>query len=491
MSASGIDFDTVILTEEELTESSALDHPDNAIAAEGDSLLRRKRGGSSPRNVSPSNRKKSFDDGQLDNEEKREGQDDSVVATPSKRVDNDVAHGKLLTTEEQSDGVVNWRMYGLYWRHGGYIFVFLSLLVSIGGSGSYTYSSFAILNWGIKAYIADLEGDSLSTQENIYYLNRYALFCSMAIVSATLRTFLFIVLGIRASKKIHTLLLKGVLSSPIAHFDATPVGRILNRFTTDLTTTDENLATNMSYVMSVLSSAMANAVAICYTTSGLILALFGPLSCIYYFVQLFFRASNTQLKRLENVSRSPIYSEFGEAMGGVTSLRAYRQASRVIAKMIHLVDTNSSVWMTQQLIKWWLMIRLEIMGGMITCFIAGLAAANSSFIPLKYGALSLQVSFDLIANIKFFVTMSSEVEAMMNSIERMEHYSESIAPEEPPAMIESYTSIESPNKDWPMNGKISFKDVSLSYHGGPLVLKHINLEVNSKEKIGIAGRTGT
>ena len=54
---------------------------------------------------------------------------------------------------------------------------------------------------------------------------------------------------------------------------------------------------------------------------------FGPLMIvlilIYYRIQRFFRNTNTAIARLESVSRSPIYSDFSQALNGVSSLRAY------------------------------------------------------------------------------------------------------------------------------------------------------------------------
>lgn len=66
--------------------------------------------------------------------------------------------------------------------------------------------------------------------------------------------------------------------------------------------------------------------------------------------------------------------------------------------------------------------------------------------------------------------------------------------------IITYTRLDSepgyevkrlPREDWPNEGSITFRDVSLIYYpGGPQVLKNINLSIKGGEKIGVAGRTG-
>lgn len=80
-------------------------------------------------------------------------------------------------------------------------------------------------------------------QHSVQFVHRYGLFSSMAIVTSTLRSMLFVLIGLRVSKSMHTMLLSGVL-----------LGRILNRFTTDLTITDEALATNVAFLLSMISS---------------------------------------------------------------------------------------------------------------------------------------------------------------------------------------------------------------------------------------------
>ena len=66
--------------------------------------------------------------------------------------------------------------------------------------------------------------------------------------------------------------------------------------------------------------------------------------------------------------------------------------------------------------------------------------------------------------------------------------------------VMTYTKLDSepgykvqrlPPEHWPLEGNITFKDVSLTYYpGGPQVLKKINLNIKGGTKIGVVGRTG-
>ena len=82
------------------------------------------------------------------------------------------------------------------------------------------------------------------------------------------------------------------------------------------------------------------------------------------------------------------------------------------------------------------------------------------------------------------VQQTSIVENKMTSVERVMTYTE-IEPEP------GYDADTKPPQQWPRNGRISFKNVSLRYYpDGPQVLKDLSIEIEGEEKFGIAGRTG-
>ena len=84
------------------------------------------------------------------------------------------------------------------------------------------------------------------------------------------------------------------------------------------------------------------------------------------------------------------------------------------------------------------------------------------------------------------VKTSAELESHMTSVERIIEYSRI----EPEAQLESEPN-KKPSVNWPSNGQIIFKEVSLQYKEMPKpVLKQLNCYINGGEKIGIVGRTG-
>ena len=90
----------------------------------------------------------------------------------------------------------------------------------------------------------------------------------------------------------------------------------------------------------------------------------------------------------------------------------------------------------------------------------------------------------LLEELDFTVRQCLEVENMMTSVERVKSYTN--IDSEP-----GYSLQKKPPRDWPAEGRIEVKDVSLMYYkGGPAVLRDLSLSFSQAEKIGIAGRTG-
>ena len=64
------------------------------------------------------------------------------------------------------------------------------------------------------------------------------------------------------------------------------------------------------------------------------------LNCFNIFLQRVYVATSRQLKRIESVSRSPIYSHFLETVNGASTIRAYSQQRRFILDNYYRTDEN-------------------------------------------------------------------------------------------------------------------------------------------------------
>nr|CAD7256242.1 unnamed protein product [Timema shepardi] len=100
--------------------------------------------------------------------------------------------------------------------------------------------------------------------------------------------------------------------------------------------------------------------------------------------------------------------------------------------------------------------------------------------------LAITQCIGLTGMFQWGMRQSAEVENQMTSVERVLEYTKV---EHEPAF--DSTEDKKPSKAWPSEGNISFNSVFLRYdkHEKP-VLKNLNFNIRSSEKVGIVGRTG-
>uniref|UniRef100_A0A8C0LE46 Multidrug resistance-associated protein 1 n=1 Tax=Canis lupus dingo TaxID=286419 RepID=A0A8C0LE46_CANLU len=275
--------------------------------------------------------------------------------------------------------------------------------------------------------------------------------------------------GIFASRRLHVDLLQNVLRSPMSFFERTPSGNLVNRFSKELDTVDSMIPQVIKMFMGSLFNVIG--------------ALPTPWSVL--FPQRFYVASSRQLKRLESVSRSPVYSHFNETLLGVSVIRAFEEQERFIRQSDLKVDENQKAYYPSIVANRWLAVRLECVGNCIVLFAALFSVISRHSLSAGLVGLSVSYSLQVTTYLNWLVRMSSEMETNIVAVERLKEYSET--EKEAPWQIQEMA----PPSTWPQVGRVEFRDYGLRYRENlDLVLKHINITINGGEKVGIVGRTG-
>ena len=395
----------------------------------------------------------------------------------------------LMTIEERNTGDVSSSIYTWYIRAGGIGWFSSMLLFYLASQVVAVISSFYLAYWGSETVKAEQLGDPLSSSQNLSYLQTFAWISMIGVGTITLRSVLLAQHRLGTSTALHEQMLTTILNAPVAFFDVTPLGRILNRFSSDMNVVDEELSQTSSQVLNSLFACVGAVGAIAGATKGTFLILLLPIVYVYANIQTFFRKTNTAVARLESVSRSPIYADFSQTLVGASSVRAYGESQRFIDHLELQLDRNSIAAITSQLAGQWLAIRLDVLGAFISFFVALIAVVTKKqgFIPAGYMALGLTYSFQLTQFLKFCVRMLATMESLFSSVERIKYYIDNV-PQEKSVLCES--SIPVPDT-WPSAGCIKAGNIKMAYRDGPLVLKGISFDITSKQKVGIAGRTGS
>lgn len=198
--------------------------------------------------------------------------------------------------------------------------------------------------------------------------------------------------------------------------------------------------------------------------------------------------SSRELKRLESVSRSPIFAHFQESINGMSTIRAYRHEKKFTQENAHRVDANIRAFFPNINANRWLAVRLEFIGSAIILFtsvfaIIGVGQGRGPSAGLL--GLALSYALQITGSLNWIVRQTVEVETNIVSVERVLEYAN--IPSEAPEII----SKKRPPISWPSQGAVQFHNYSARYRPElDLVLKNISLSFKQREKIGVVGRTG-
>ncbi|NWR33041.1 MRP2 protein, partial [Tachuris rubrigastra] len=227
--------------------------------------------------------------------------------------------------------------------------------------------------------------------------------------------------AIRASRIMHQQLLSNILRVPMSFFDTTPTGRIVNRFAKDIFTVDETIPMSFRSWLSCFMGIISTLVMICLATPYFALIII-PLSIFYYFVLRFYISTSRQLRRLDSVTRSPIYSHFGETVSGLSVIRAYGHKERFLKHNETIMDINQKSVYSWIISNRWLAIRLEFVGSLVVFFSALLAVISKGTLEGGIVGLSVSSALNVTQTLNWLVRTSSELETNIVAVERVHEY---------------------------------------------------------------------
>uniref|UniRef100_A0A182SMH0 ABC transmembrane type-1 domain-containing protein n=1 Tax=Anopheles maculatus TaxID=74869 RepID=A0A182SMH0_9DIPT len=386
------------------------------------------------------------------------------------------AKGNLIGVEESATGAVTWLVYKKYIKSIGFQFGVGSVLFTALNQASGIFSNLWLTEWS--------EDPEAATDNDLrdMYLGVYGAMGGVQSIALFLAALLISLGCLKAAKESHDKLLESSLRMPMSFFDTTPLGRIINRFSKDVDVVDNVLPVTIRAWLLFLFNVFGVFIVIGISTP-IFLAIVPPLMVIYYFVQRFYIDTSRQLKRLESVTRSPIYSHFGESIGGQSTIRAYGQQDRFIQESERRVDYNQLVSYPTIVANRWLNVRLELIGSFVVLFAAMFAILARDSIGQAMVGVSISYALQISHNLSFLVRMTAEVETNIVAVERLEEYTE--------LPREAEWQKGTVDQTWPAEGKVEFKDYQIRYREGlDLVIRGISLGVRGGEKIGIVGRTG-
>uniref|UniRef100_A0A8C3AGT5 Multidrug resistance-associated protein 1 n=1 Tax=Cyclopterus lumpus TaxID=8103 RepID=A0A8C3AGT5_CYCLU len=386
--------------------------------------------------------------------------------------------GKLTEPDKASTGLVKLSVFGSYLKAIGVILSCISLLLFLTQNLVSLFSNYWLSLWTDDPVVNGTQPNRLM-RLGVY--GALGLSQGVSVFGYSLSTSIG---GILASRCLHQSMLYDVLRSPMSFFERTPSGNLVNRFAKEMDTIDTVIPSIIKMFMGSMFNVMGSCIIILIATP-LVAIIIPVLGLLYFFVQRFYVASSRQLKRLESVSRSPIYTHFNETLLGTSVIRAFGEQERFIRESDQCVDHNQKAYYPSIVANRWLAVRLEFVGNCIVSFAALFAViARESLSPGIMG-LSISYALQLTSSLTWLVRMSSEVETNIVAVERVKEYSDT---EKEAEWTHEPSSLPT---GWPTEGCIEIRGLGLRYrHDLDLAIRNITIKIHQGEKVGIVGRTG-
>ena len=344
------------------------------------------------------------------------------------------------------------------------------------------------------------------------YVGVYSALSITTVLLAGLCTLVVLLAALRASRQLHEALLLSVTRSPIAFFDVTPLGRVLNRFTKDMNTLDLVLPDNLTMLLMTAFDVTGTVIIISIVSPQFLIPL-PVLGFLYVMVQRYYVATSRELKRWDSMFVSPIISNFAETLEGAVSVRAFHAQQRFIALNHSALNKSLCTYYLSVSCNRWLAVRLESIGNVLVFCAAALVAQQHA--PASMAGMSVSYALTVTQSLNWAVRMLSDLETNVVSVERLNEYASlpselddgldatqsksmsgwhSAASSLPAALARVHASNEDVviAANWPSKAHVEFVGVRARYRPElEDVLKGVDLDVPAGCKLGIVGRTGS
>ncbi|XP_003699290.2 ATP-binding cassette sub-family C member 4 isoform X1 [Megachile rotundata] len=368
---------------------------------------------------------------------------------------------------------------------------FVPILVSKEETRTYLLQQTA-LNATNETSTENLDISSMYNYMYIYTAIVVGLFC----IGIT-RSLTFYEVCIVCSQKLHDMAFSALIRTGMRFFDTNPSGRILNRFSKDMGTIDELLPKAVLDAGQICMM-MFGSLAVSCIVNPLFLIPIVFLGTVFYWIRKVYLKTSKNIKRLEGMSRSPVFTHLNATLNGLTTIRAYCAQDILKKEFDKLQDVHTSTVYMYVVSSSGFGFSLDIFCFVFTSLVTfSFLLLEQSFSGGEVGLAITQV-MAMTGMIQWGMRQNAEAANQMMAVERVLEYTN--IPPEPNLRDRGKFAKKSEKqialpanapKNWPKDGMIRFRNVYMRYAEEELpVLKGLNLVINPGEKIGIVGRTG-
>ncbi|XP_075739280.1 ATP-binding cassette sub-family C member 2-like [Rhipicephalus microplus] len=304
------------------------------------------------------------------------------------------------------------------------------------------------------------------------------------------------------SIRLHDKMIRHVANSPLSFFDATPRGRIMNRFSVDLEMNDSRAFVAMKQFYLTLFAVVAR-LAVIGTQALNVCILACGVEIVLIFIMRYVIRATTISRQYESTRLSMVLQQLTETLDSVGMIRCFRVMEKFCARYRRLMNDYFEAFNTFTLSYSFTRLIVTVFGVLVILLTIVIVVVPSR--GNEEAAASVGLSFLSALTVPFAMTGVSLVifwgVLSFVALERALVYTELPVEEDtsrglstscelkilnPRLFLEPYDGV------WPSRGVVKFQHLSASYRPGTQedALKDICFEAYTGEKVAVVGRTG-
>jgi ABC-type multidrug transport system fused ATPase/permease subunit len=318
------------------------------------------------------------------------------------------------------------------------------------------------------------------------WIGIYLLFGAICIGSVFAHIWVMLVNSVpKSSAQLHKQLLRAVMRAPYSFFVNTDAGVTLNRFSSDMSLIDGQLAGAVMQTMDgcSLCVAMAGLIVAGASYSG---AAIPFILLVLYAIQKFYLRTSRQLRFMDLESQAPLLTHCSETITGVTTIRAFGWQTQSHQRCLELLDNSQRPFYLQLCIQRWLNLVLDLTTAAIALIVVSMAMTLPQASSAGSIGLSMLNILSFNTQLAYMITAWTTLETSLGAVSRCKNFESMTESEDQPS------ENHNPSPTWPQEGQLVLNNISASYNDeGENVLKSVSVSIAPGKKVGICGRSGS
>ncbi|TYZ56692.1 hypothetical protein PybrP1_011033, partial [[Pythium] brassicae (nom. inval.)] len=106
-------------------------------------------------------------------------------------------------------------------------------------------------------------------------------------------------------------------------------------------------------------SVFLGSLVVCAMTSFWVGLSYLPMLLVFVVTGLYFKKTSREVKRLDGITRTPVFNLFNETLNGLSTIRAFKMQDKFVELNKDAVDGNATFYLSYWAAGRWLAIRLD------------------------------------------------------------------------------------------------------------------------------------